>query len=122
MSAFLDFPIALDAGGALRTTDADEHIRDLVLQVLLTEPGERVNLPDFGCGVKRLVFAPDSDVLRATTRFLITQNLQHWLGDRIVVEQVDVSSAPEEGGHGVLIEIGYVVRATQRRDRVGVAL
>ena len=116
MSAFLDFPVALDASGSLRTTGGEDHVRDLVLQVLFTEPGERVNLPEFGCGVKRLTFAPDNDVLRATTRFLIAQNLERWLGDLIEVEHVAVSSLPESDGHGVLIEITYVVLESRRRD------
>jgi hypothetical protein len=39
----------------------DEHIRDLIEQVLFTSPGERVNRPDFGSGLRQLVFAPNSD-------------------------------------------------------------
>ena len=119
---YLDFPVGLSPSGLLRTTDADDHLRDLVLQVLLTEPGERVNRPDFGCGIRRLVFAPDGDVLRATTQFLVTQNLQRWLGDRIDVQDVEVTSAPDADGHGVRIEVAYVVVATQRRDVVVVTL
>ena len=120
---FLDFPLALAPGGALRSTDPDDHLRDLILQVLFTEPGERVNLPDFGCGVKRLVFAADSDVLRATTQFLVTQNLQRWLGDRIDVERVEVTSDGDEAsGHGVRIEIIYVQRRTQTRERLEAVL
>jgi phage baseplate assembly protein W len=115
---FLDYPYGI-AGGAARTTTAGDHLRDLIIQVLLTIPGERVNLPEFGVGVQRLVFAPNSDALRASTQFLISTNLQRWLGDRIDVEQVDVSSEPG-AEETVSIEITYTIKATQERQRVQV--
>jgi uncharacterized protein len=116
---FLDYPYSVSGTGIPNTTPPDDHLRDLILQVLFTNPGERVNLPEFGVGVQRLVFAPNSDALRLSTQFLITTNLQRWLGDRINVEQVDVSSDPgfEEI---VTIEIVYSVLATQQRQRVQV--
>jgi len=116
---YLDYPYSVSGSGIPNTTMTDDHLRDLILQVLFTNPGERVNLPEFGVGVQRLVFAPNSDALRLSTQFLITTNLQRWLGDRINVEQVDVSSEPgfEEA---VTIEIVYTIRMTQQRQRVQV--
>jgi phage baseplate assembly protein W len=116
---FLDFPYAVGGGGAPNTTTADDHLRDLILQVLFTCPGERVNLPEFGVGVPRLLFEPSGDALRAGAHFLISTNLQRWLGDRITVEQVTVDSEPglEEI---VTIEIEYTVNATQQLQRVRV--
>ncbi len=116
---FLDYPYSVGGNGIPSTTGPDDHLRDLILQVLFTNPGERVNLPEFGVGVQRLVFAPNSDALRLSSQFLITTNLQRWLGDRINVEQVNVSSDPgfEEA---VTIEIVYTVKATQQRQRVQV--
>lgn len=116
---FLDYPYGVSGQGTPNTTSADEHLRDLILQVLFTNPGERVNLPEFGAGVQRLVFAPSNDVLRASAQFLITTSLQRWLGDRIDVDQVTVSSPPglEET---VTIEIAYTVKRTRQRQRVQV--
>jgi len=111
---YLAFPVQVGAGGALRTAETGDHVDQLVLQTLFTEPGERVNLPEFGCGVQRLVFAANSDLLRATARFLITQSLERWLGDVIDVESVDVSS-PEGEDEQVEIEIAYVIRQAQVR-------
>jgi uncharacterized protein len=116
---FLDFPIAVGDTGGLRRTDPDDHLRDLVLQVLFTEPGERVNLPNFGCGVKRLVFAPNNEVLQASAQFLIAQNLNHWLGDRIVVEGVRLSSDLDEE-FLLQIDIIYLVKATRLRQQLTV--
>ena len=116
---FLDYPYGVSGTGIPRTTTAEDHLRDLILQVLFTNPGERVNLPEFGVGVQRLVFAPNNETLRTSTQFLISTNLQRWLGDRINIEQVDVSS--ELGAeHIVMIEIVYSVKATQQRQRVQV--
>lgn len=116
---FLDYPFGVSGGGTPATTNADDHLRDLILQVLFTSPGERVNLPEFGVGVQRLVFAPNSDALRSSVQFLITTNLRRWLGERIDVDQVTVSSEPgfEET---VTIEIFYTVKATRERQRLPV--
>jgi uncharacterized protein len=116
---FLDYPYGVSGAGVPNTTPADDHLRDLILQVLFTNPGERVNLPEFGAGVQRLVFAPNNETLRTSAQFLISTNLQRWLGERINVEQVNVSS---EAGveHLVTIEIVYTVKATQQRQSVQV--
>jgi phage baseplate assembly protein W len=116
---YLDYPYAVSGSGIPTTTTADDHLRDLILQVLFTNPGERVNLPEFGVGVQRLVFAPSSDALRSSAQFLISTNLRRWLGDRINVDQVTVSSEPglEET---ITIEIVYTLKATQQRQRVQV--
>ena len=74
-------------------------LRDLILQVLFTSPGERVNLPDFGVGVQRLLFQPSDETLRSSAQFLISTNLQRWLGDRINVEQVRVTSRSRRREH-----------------------
>lgn len=111
----LDYPYGIGTDGTARqTTDAD-HLRDLIVQVLLTNPGERVNLPEFGVGIERLVFAPNSDALRASTQFLVTTNLRRWLGDVIDVERVDVTSIPGEE-ETVTIEIVFTDKRTRQRN------
>ena len=116
---FLKFPYSVSGSGIPNTTTADDHLRDMILQVLFTIPGERVNLPEFGVGVQKLVFEPSSETLRASAQFLISTNLQRWLGDQINVERVDVNSVPGEENI-VTIEITYTKNATQERQRVQV--
>jgi phage baseplate assembly protein W len=89
---FLDFPFHLDGRGRSAETGADDHVRDLIYQVLFTNPGERVNRPDFGCGLKRLVFAPNSDALAASTQQLVQGALLRWLEEVISVERVSVAN------------------------------
>jgi phage baseplate assembly protein W len=116
---FLDYPYTVGSTGAPKTTGPDDHMRDLILQLLFTNPGERVNLPEFGVGVQQLVFAPNSDALRTSAQFLISTGLQRWLGDRIKVNQVLVSSEPD-AEETVNIEIIYTLNATQQRQSLQV--
>ena len=68
----------------------------MIFQVLFTNPGERVNRPDFGCGIKQLVFMPNSDALATATQFLVQGALQRWLDSVIQVESVDVEAVEAE--------------------------
>jgi len=116
---FLDYPYSVSSTGVPKLTGPDDHLRDLVLQVLFTIPGERVNLPEFGVGVQQLVFAPSNDMLRASAQFLISSNLQRWLGDRI--DQIQVGVTSQEGEEEVVvIEITYMLKATQQRQTLQV--
>ena len=58
------------------------HVRQMIRQVLLTAPGERVNLPEFGCGLRKLLFAPYSDALVAATTIQVQRALDRWLSAR----------------------------------------
>ena len=94
--AHLDFPFHIDGRGRSAEADEDAHIRELIHQVLFTNPGERVNRPDFGCGVRQLVFMPNSDALAAATQLLVQGSLQRWLENVIRVESVTVESQDSE--------------------------
>ncbi len=96
MALFLDFPFHIDGRGRSAETDEDDHIRDMIFQVLFTNPGERVNRPDFGCGIKQLVFKPNSDALATATQFLVQGSLQRWLDSVIQVESVEVEAIEAE--------------------------
>jgi len=86
----LPFPLRLDARGRTTAVDNEVYLRGLVEQVLFTRPGERVNRPDFGSGIDRLVFAPSDDALSHSTGALVHGALQQWLGELIRVEKVEV--------------------------------
>lgn len=91
----IDYPFYIDGSGRTGNTDANDHLKDMIEQVLFTSPGERVNRPDFGCGLMRLVFASNSDELATATQFLVQGALQQWLGDLMVIQSVDVRSQDE---------------------------
>jgi phage baseplate assembly protein W len=92
MADHFDYPFHFDGRGRTAVTGSDDHVRDMIYQVLFTNPGERVNRPDFGCGLLQLVFMPNSDALAASTQFLVQGSLQRWLADVIEVENVTVSN------------------------------
>lgn len=109
---YLDFPFAVGSDGRSGDANEDEHVRDLIEQLLFTSPGERVNRPDFGSGAMQLVFAPASAELAATTQFLIQGALHQWLGERIEVDAVEVTSADAT----LSISVQYRVRGTQQQQ------
>jgi uncharacterized protein len=96
MTEYLDFPVDFEGSGRAARTDPDDHVRDMIYQLLFTNPGERVNLPDFGCGVLQMVFRPNSDVLAAASQLLIQGSLQQWLGDVVSVRQLEVTAVDEK--------------------------
>ena len=86
------FPFQVTPHGRVASATWEQHVEQMVEQVLFTAPGERVNRPDFGCGVMALVFAAESDALVTATQFLVQGSLQRWLGDLIVVNAVLVQA------------------------------
>jgi hypothetical protein len=112
------FPFAIDAGaGALaEENDYERYIRQLIRQVLLTAQGERINRPDFGAGIRKLVFAPASPATASLTQTLVYEALSNWLSSLIRIEQVTVAAIEER------IEIGvdYTVIAEGERQFLNV--
>lgn len=107
------YPFAIDNGfGKLaEETDYDRHLMQMIKQLLFTNPGERINRPDFGCGIRRMVFAPNSDVSANLTQVIINQSLEKWMGTVIEVNEVNVKNIEEK----LEINIVYLIRATQQR-------
>ncbi len=109
------FPFRIDHRGRTAAADPDVHVRGLVEQLLFTTPGERVNRPELGTGLRELVFAPNSEELASATQLLVQGALQQWLGELIQVDAVEVES--EEAT--LRVTVRYVVRRTleQREER-----
>ncbi|MEM9190800.1 MAG: GPW/gp25 family protein [Myxococcota bacterium] len=107
------YPVAIDRGlGQLAAENKYEaHIEQMIRQVLLTNPGDRINRPDFGCGLRRMVFAPNSDVTANLVQVSVLQALEKWLGTAINVEKIDVTSENET----LEVLIQYVLKAKRKR-------
>src|SRR5258708_37252486 len=88
----IDFPFHFDQRGRTATTGDDDHIRDMIEELLFTNPGERVNRPDFGSGLLQMVFASNSPELAAALQFTAQAALQRYLGDVIDLQSLDVVS------------------------------
>src|SRR4028118_1316131 len=98
----IDFPFHFDARERTALTGDDDHIRDMIEQLLFTNPGERVNRPDFGSGLLQMVFAPNSPEIAAALQFTVQASLQQWLGDVIQGHSLDATreGATLRGGAG----------------------
>jgi hypothetical protein len=94
------------------------HVEQMVRQVLLTSPGERADLPEFGCGLRQLLFAPASEALTATARLIVQQSLGRWLGDQIVVQNVEVFGPDVGTGETIYVRVDYLLVETRTRASV----
>ena len=107
----IDYPFHFDSRGRTALTDRDDHVRDMIEQLIFTNPGERVNRPDFGSGLLQLVFAPNSPELAAALQFTVQAAIETWLGD--VVEIISLEVASEDATLRIYLE--YALRSTGER-------
>lgn len=110
----IDFPFHFDSRGQTAKADYDSHIRDMIEQVIFTNPGERVNRPDFGCGLLQLIFAPNSPELAATVQFTVQASVQQWLGDVIDLQDLTVDASDST----LTIDLKYAIRRTNQQQQV----
>src|SRR5215218_1684804 len=104
----IDFPYHFDNRGRTATTGDDDHIRDMIEQLVFTNPGERVNRPDFGSGLLQMVFAPNSPELASALQFTTQAALQRYLGDLIDLRELRVAAEDAK----LNVTVRYAVRRT----------
>lgn len=114
----LDFPYRFSGLGRTATTDGADHVRDLIEQVLLTAPGERVMRPDFGAGLLALVFEPNSEILATTTQMLVQSALQLHLSHLVAVQSVEVLNDDA----ALRVEVRYTLLADRTTHSATVVL
>jgi phage baseplate assembly protein W len=107
------YPYAIDEGLGQWAEEPDyaQHVEQMIKQVLFTGPGERINRPDFGCGLRNMVFAPNSDTSANLTQVMILQSLQKWLGNLIELIDVKATAIDERLEVGIV----YILKARQER-------
>lgn len=112
----LHHPITHDPGGRrLRVeTDYETYVRQLIRQVLLTNPGERVHMPDFGAGVRALVFSPINAATASLAQTMIYNALSLTLGDVIRVDEVQVQNVDSR----LDITVVYTLYARMQQRRL----
>ena len=114
------YPFAIDTGFGQLATEDDfaEHVEQLIKQVLLTNPGERINRPDFGCGIRRMLFAPNSQESASLAQVTIFQALEKWLGSLISVNKVEVAAENEL----LKIHITYLLKVRKERRYINMEI
>lgn len=108
----INFPFRFDGRGKTASANESQHIRQMIEQLIFTQPGERVNRPTFGSGILQLIFAPNSPELAATVQFTMEAAIQQWLGDLIELENLEVQAI-----HSTLrVDMSYSIRRTNEQD------
>lgn len=108
----LRFPFRIGADGRPETpTDLADHVRGEVIQLLLTNPGERDFQPSFGGGLKRLVFEANDDVTAAIAQARIAKALSFWLGERLEVKQLEARAEDST----LSVDLVYQIRGGEVR-------
>jgi phage baseplate assembly protein W len=109
----LSFPFHIGSDGrTARVSTLEDHVREELIQLLLTNPGERLFLPEFGGGVRRLVFEGADAATAGITKAALTQNISRWLGDRITLEDLQVTVENEK----IEVEIKYRLAGKPEED------
>jgi uncharacterized protein len=108
------FPFSIDpVSGQAAQSPYGTHVDQMIRQVLLTSPGERADLPEFGCGLRQLLFAPNSDALPATTQLIVRRSLNQWLAGQINVQEVQVSKGDGGDDSQIVVQITYLLIETR---------
>ena len=115
------YPFVIDpVSGQAGQTPYATHVDQMIRQILLTTPGERADLPEFGCGLRQLLFAPISDALEATTKLIIQRSLALWLSDQIKVQTISVGSDSGGDYSQIVVQIAYTLLETQSMQQTSV--
>jgi phage baseplate assembly protein W len=102
------YPFRFDGAGVTASADTAEHVRGMIEQILFTGPGERAMRPDFGSGVRQLVFAPDAQPLAMAVQMSVQAAINAWLGERVDAAEVSVTAQEET----LRILVRYVLRSS----------
>ena len=106
----LSFPFRIGKDGrTAQVSTPEDHIREEIIQLILTNPGERVVQPEFGGGVRRLVFENADEVTGGMTKAMLTQAVSRYLGHRVTLEDLDVIIENET----IDITINYRIAGTE---------
>jgi phage baseplate assembly protein W len=102
------FPYGFDGRGRTATAPYLRHVLDMLEQLLLTHPGERVNRPDFGGGLAHQVFEPNAPERAVALELALSAAVDTWLGDIVDLRRLTVEARDSQ----LRVELDYVVRAT----------
>ncbi len=106
----IQYPLQFDGRGRTAANNDSDHIRDMIEQLLFTNPGERVNQPDLGSGLLQMVFAANSSSLAAALQLTVQAALQRFLGDLISLQLVQVTAQDS----ALTVVVQYVLSQTQQ--------
>lgn len=112
----LGFPPRVGANGQLVWSSGEANVRESICIILRTRPGERLLLPDFGCGLDQYLFEPNSVSNLRLIQEEVKRSLSRW-EPRIALDDVRVALHPEDP-RAVDITVLYTLIATRKREQV----
>jgi phage baseplate assembly protein W len=118
-SQYLKFPFSVGADGP-KTSSRSEHVREQIEQVLFTDVKERVFRPEFGVGVRRLVFEPNNAALRNITLKRLNASLAEALHGEVDPRTLEINVSNED--EKLIIHISYVLAAINKQESHAFAL
>jgi phage baseplate assembly protein W len=111
----LSFPFRITPEGRMATVASlEDHVYGEVVQLLLTNPGERLFVPDFGGGVRRLVFEGAGQSTETLAKAMISQAISRWLDQRVVLQELTVTTS----NSALIVDLVYRVAGTQDPRRL----
>lgn len=113
LASQVGFPFQVDNRGRIASPDYDQHVREMIELVLFTSPGERVNRPDFGCGLLQHVFTSASTQEADALAYVVQTALQQWLAEVISVQEVAI--VPRDSSF--VVEVVYQLRGHREVQR-----
>lgn len=114
----ISFPPRVGPDGRIAWSAGPGNIREAIQVVLLTEPGERIQLPEFGGQLRALLFEPNTVATRRIVQEHIDRALQLW-EPRITLRAVTVEEDPDDP-RAALATISYQLVASQAAEQVTV--
>jgi len=106
----LIFPFHIGKDGrAAQVQSLEDHVRDELVQLILTNLGERVFLSEFGGGARGLVFENIDETTAGVVKAKLTQSISNWLGHRITLEDLTVKVENEK----IDVDIVYRIAGTE---------
>lgn len=113
LGAGIGLPLAPDPDGRMAFASGPEKVRQSIFIILDTEPGERLMLPEFGCGLRRFLMQPNSAATRAEIERTVATALDRW---EPRIREIDVAAAPGDDPAMVVLTLRYAHVLTGRRD------
>lgn len=111
MMSYINYPLHINSNGSVQSVNYLEHIKQLIEQYLFTIPGERVNRPEFGAGVQKLVFSTNSPEIESSLQFHLQAQLQQYFSELVKFETIKVNRKENQ----LLIQLSYYVYREQTK-------
>jgi hypothetical protein len=107
--------LQIGPGGRVELVEEEAAVRQAILLLLSTAPGERVMRPDYGCSLRKLVFSPNDETTAGLAIHYVRQAINRW-EPRVEIVKLDANNS-DGGGNRLTIELEYRIKARMRTSR-----